>query len=182
MGRSPAGPLMHEHRIIERMLAILTKHLEAAGSTGPVDTAVIDAGIDFLRTYADRCHHGKEEDILFRELAAKEIDHEIADAMAGLIADHIYGRSLVKTLEDATRRYAEDASPARAEVISTVKALLDFYPVHIAKEDKQFFKEAFTYFNEAEQAEMLREYDEFDRALIHEKYVSLVEELEEATP
>lgn len=182
MGRSPAGPLMHEHRIIERMLAVLTKHLEAAGKNGQVDTSVIDAGIDFLRTYADRCHHGKEEDILFRELAAKEIDREIADEMAGLIADHIYGRSLVKALDGANRRYADGESSARAEVITTVKALLEFYPVHIAKEDKHFFRAAFPYFSDAEQEEMLREYDEFDRALIHEKYVSLVEELEQATP
>jgi hemerythrin-like domain-containing protein len=32
----------------------------------------IDTAVDFIRTYADRCHHGKEEDILFRNLAKKK--------------------------------------------------------------------------------------------------------------
>jgi len=37
------------------------------------DTAFIDTAVDFIRTYADRCHHGKEEDIRFRELKKKPI-------------------------------------------------------------------------------------------------------------
>jgi len=62
-GLSPAGPLMFEDRVIERMIAVLDGHLEVIARTGSADSRLIDAAIDFIRTYADRCHHGKEEDI-----------------------------------------------------------------------------------------------------------------------
>ncbi len=84
-GRSPAGPLMAEHRVIERMLAVLEGQLRVMAETGTVDPALIDTATDFIRTYADRCHHGKEEDILFRRLADKPLDSELAGMMAGLV-------------------------------------------------------------------------------------------------
>jgi len=178
-GRSPAGPLMREHRVIERMLAVLARELASAGADGPVNSKVIDAGTHFIREYADRCHHGKEEDILFRELATKDLDSEVAAAMDGLIADHVRGRGLTRTLVAANARYAEGDSAARDEVVATTRALIDFYPVHIAKEDRYFFKASLEYFSDAEKARMLAGFDEFDRDLIHEVYRSLVERLEQ---
>jgi hemerythrin-like domain-containing protein len=179
--RSPAGPLMHEHRIIERMLAILRRELESMGKQEHVDPTLIDTAVDFIRTYADRCHHGKEEDILFRRLAAKDLDTQLAEAMADLIEDHVHGRTLTRQLVEANRRYAGGETTALSEIESAVQALVEFYPVHIEKEDRHFFKPCLEYFTKAEQAEMLRDFDEFDRALIHEKYRGLVEDLERAS-
>ena len=90
-GRSPAGPLMHEHRVIERMLKVLSRQLESMFELQAVDTAAIDTAVDFIRTYADRCHHGKEEDILFRRLADKDLDPQLAGVMADLIDEHVMG-------------------------------------------------------------------------------------------
>ena len=91
-GRSPAGPLMAEHRVIERMLAVLELQLGVIAEEQAVDPTLIDTATDFIRTYADRCHHGKEEDILFRRLADKPLDAELAEVMFGLIEDHVRGR------------------------------------------------------------------------------------------
>jgi len=177
-GRSPAGPLMHEHRIIERMLAVLIREYESMGEHGRVDPALIDIATDFIRTYADRCHHGKEEDILFRRLATKDLDAELAGAMADLIEDHTHARTLTRRLVDANGRYAAGDQTALGEIQSSVRSLLELYPVHIEKEDRRFFKPCLEYFTESEQAEMMEEFDEFDRALIHEKYLGIVEDLE----
>ena len=176
--RSPAGPLIHEHRIIERMVAVLQREQQTAVSRGRVDTVVIDAAVDFIRTYADRCHHGKEEDILFRRLAEKNLDSSLAEAMAGLIADHVYARTLTRELVDANGRYKQGDHDSLLQIESKVRALVEFYPVHIEKEDLHFFRPCLEYLSEAEQAEMLRDFDEFDRALIHRKYQTVVEELE----
>lgn len=181
LGRSPRGPLMHEHRIIERMLVILRRELESVAEKGCVDSALVDTATDFIRTYADRCHHGKEEDILFRRLAAKDLDTPLAEAMADLIEDHVRGRALTHQLVDANRRYAAGDTTTLGEIESAVQALVEFYPVHIEKEDHHFFKPCLEYFTEAEQAEVLRDFDEFDRALIHEKYRNIVEELERSS-
>jgi len=72
----PIGPLMEEHRVIERMIKIMGARLDALKKDGRVEPLFIDTAVDFIRTYADRCHHGKEEDILFRDLAKKKLLEE----------------------------------------------------------------------------------------------------------
>ena len=177
-GQSPAGPLMAEHRVIERMLAVLETQLGAMAETRTVDPTTIDTAVDFIRTYADRCHHGKEEDILFRRLADKPLDGELADVMAGLVEDHVNARSMTRSLVEANTRYRTGDLAAISDIESCVRALVEFYPVHIAKEDRHFFKPCLEYFTDAEKDKMLADFDEFDRSLIHEKYRGIVESLE----
>ena len=177
-GRSPAGPLMAEHRVIERMLAVLERQLSVMAERNRADTGVIDTATDFIRTYADRCHHGKEEDILFRRLADKPLDDQLADVMVGLIQDHVRGRDITRRLVEANNRYRAGDESVLSEIASRVSELVEFYPVHIEKEDRHFFKPCLEYFTDAERADMLDAFDEFDRALIHEKYRGVVERLE----
>lgn len=179
--RSPAGPLMSEHRVIERMLTVLERQLVVIAETRAVDPAVIDAATDFIRTYADRCHHGKEEDILFRRLSDKPLDDQLAHVMTGLIDDHVRGRAMTHDLVEANARYRAGDDSAIGEIESCVRELVAFYPVHIAKEDRAFFKPCFEYFSDDEKQAMLAAFDEFDRGLIHEKYRSIVEGLERST-
>jgi len=65
----PIGPLMREHRLIERMIALMGREIEQINASGKVNTGFLMVAVDFIRTYADRTHHGKEEDILFRSIA-----------------------------------------------------------------------------------------------------------------
>jgi len=179
-GRSPAGPLMAEHRVIERMLVVLDRQLSRISETRSVDPELIDTATDFIRTYADRCHHGKEEDILFRRLADKPLDDKLAAVMSGLISDHVRGRAMTRRLIEANDRYRGGDSSAIDEIVSCVRELVEFYPVHIEKEDRHFFKPCLEYFSDAEQQAMLTDFDEFDRALIHNKYRDIVSALEQA--
>ncbi|MFX1314105.1 MAG: cation-binding protein, partial [Promethearchaeota archaeon] len=64
---------MVEHRLIERMIEILKIELEKLKNINGFHPIFIDNVVDFIRTYADQTHHGKEEDILFRELYKKNI-------------------------------------------------------------------------------------------------------------
>ena len=176
--RSPAGPLIAEHRVIERMLAVLQAQLGVIAETRHVDPGLIDTATDFIRTYADRCHHGKEEDILFRRLADKPLDAELAQAMASLIEDHVRGRSMTRRLIEANGLFRLGDASALDMIEECVRDLVDFYPTHIAKEDRHFFKPCLEYFTDAEKQAMLADFEEFDRALIHEKYRGIVEGLE----
>lgn len=69
----PIGPLMIEHRLIERMVDLLEKEALKIRDTKRLDMIFINAAIDFFRFYADRTHHGKEEDILFTELLKRKL-------------------------------------------------------------------------------------------------------------
>ncbi|MCK9393122.1 MAG: hypothetical protein M0Q01_16315, partial [Syntrophales bacterium] len=88
----PIGPLMWEHRLIEKMLQVVTKEAEEMERTRRVNPVFIDTAVDFIRIYGDRTHHGKEEEILFRELVKKKLTPEHARIMDELIQEHVYAR------------------------------------------------------------------------------------------
>ena len=171
----PVGPLMIEHRLIERMIKMMQANLETISKEGKVDPAFVDTAVDFIRTYADRCHHGKEEDILFRNLAKKNISDEHQRIIQELIEEHKMGRDNVKNLVEAKEKYVEGSKGALKDIIANIEALVKFYPKHIEKEDKHFFLPCMNYFNDAEKDAMLNEMREFDQKMIHEKYAKIVE-------
>ena len=57
-------PLMREHRLIEKMLSFFEGETRRITELKKVDPLFVDTAVDFIRTYADRTHHGKEEDNL----------------------------------------------------------------------------------------------------------------------
>lgn len=146
--------------------------------TARTDPAFIDIYVDFIRTYADRCHHGKEEDILFKDLAKKPLSSEHRNTMEELVAEHVYARGTVKKLVEATEQYVQGKGEALEAIQSLVRDLVTFYPSHIAKEDKHFFVPCMEHFTKKEQESMLQEFWDFDRQMIHWKYRTLVERLE----
>ncbi|MBU2538196.1 MAG: hemerythrin domain-containing protein [Proteobacteria bacterium] len=173
------GPLMIEHRLIERMLNIVRNRLTLAVQNKTIDPLFVDAAVDFIRTYADRTHHGKEEDILFRDLNSKDLSAADRKVMNELIAEHVFGRNTTKSLVEANTRYRNGDAAALGDVARCLKTLIDFYPKHIEKEDKVFFPASRAYFSEDEDQAMLNEFYEFDRKMIHEKYKSVVDRLGE---
>lgn len=176
----PVGPLMIEHRLIERMVGLLKEELRSIEENNEVHTELVDSAVDFFRTYADRCHHGKEEDILFRDLAKKELSPEHKRIMDELKQEHIFGRKIVGKLFSSNERYGKGDRDALEEIIGFLKELVEFYPAHIEKEDKHFFMPCMEYFSKEERDTMLQECWEFDKKLIHEKYRQLVERFEDS--
>ena len=175
----PIGPLMREHRLIERMVHILEKELRHIKKTETVDTNLIMKGVDFFRTYADRTHHGKEEDILFRDLAKKNLTTEHKTIMNNLVEDHRCARKIVGALNDAITRVIKGEKEAIQAIIAHLEKLIALYPQHIYTEDKEFFYPILDYFTTKEQEDMLQEFCEFDRTMIHEKYTALVNDIKQ---
>ncbi len=172
------APLMIEHRLIERMLLIIKGILAKIESKHKVDPVFVDIAVDFIRVYADRTHHGKEEDILFRELNKKALTPEDRQIMKELIEEHVFGRQTTKSIVEANTRYRNGDETALADITANLKTLTEFYPRHIEKEDKVFFPSSRIYFTDEEDQAMLKEFWEFDRKMIHEKYKTLVEGFE----
>jgi hemerythrin-like domain-containing protein len=170
--------LMIEHRLIERMISIIKDTLSQIESTREVDPVFVDIAVDFMRTYADRTHHGKEEDILFRDLSKRAMSAEDQQVMKELIAEHVYGRQTTRALVEANTRYRKGAKSALADIAGKFRTFVEFYPKHIQKEDKVFFPASMAYFTVEEDQSLLAEFREFDRKMIHAKYRSLVEGLE----
>jgi hemerythrin-like domain-containing protein len=171
----PIGPLMWEHRLIEHMVDLLRSEIDRITGRKTVNVILIEQAVDFFRTYADRTHHGKEEEILFRDLAQKKISPEHKKIMDELVREHIHGRELVRKLIEAKDLYVNGHPESLPHIARELRELVDFYPKHIEKEDKHFFFPCLDYLTQSDQDRMLREFRDFDRNMIHEKYRTVVE-------
>ncbi|MFA6448341.1 MAG: hemerythrin domain-containing protein [bacterium] len=173
----PIGPLMIEHRLIEKMIALMKSEAAKIGETKRAGVKLIDTAIDFVRTYADALHHGKEEQILFRDLANKPLSDEHRMIMDELIEEHKKGRANVRELIAARERYMNGDEAALNDIAASLESIAGFYPGHIEKEDKRFFLPIMKYFTKEEQDAMLAEFEMFDQNFIHVKYKIAVDEL-----
>jgi len=171
------GPLMIEHRLIERMIAVIELELTRIRRSGKTDPLLIDTAVDFIRVYADRTHHGKEEEIFFRDVAKKPISETDRRVLDELIEEHIFGRKITEELVEANNRYRNGDEKSLQIIATRLQALVTFYPDHIEKEDKVFFPAATRHLSAEEQQAMLEAFWEFDRKMIHEKYRMDVESL-----
>jgi hemerythrin-like domain-containing protein len=174
----PRGPLMIEHRLIMRMISLMGKEVIKIRKNNVVNQQFINSVVDFIQTYADRTHHGKEEEILFRDLAKKQISDADNRIMNELIQEHIFGRVTTGELVKSADAYQKGDNAALPLIEKRLQKFIDFYPKHIEKEDKVFFPSSMTYFSDSEQQSMLYEFREFDGKMIHERYKSVVETLE----
>ena len=170
----PIGPLMIEHRVIERMIKLIEIEVQSISKNSRPDISFIEDACDFLKTYADKCHHGKEENILFDKLKDKNLSEEHKEILNQLINEHKFARKTTSELITANQKYKEGLKDNLTDIHKHLKTLTGFYPEHIKKEDKVFFIPSMSYFTDKEKDEMLGSFWEFDRNLIHEKYRSLV--------
>ncbi len=177
----PIGPLMHEHRLIERLVALMKKELAAIEKGRAPNHRFIDEAVDFFKYYADKCHHGKEEEILFRELRRKPLSEEEFRILDELVEEHVVGRGMVKALSRANAAAAKgSASVLSAELVKALHDLSGFYPSHIEKEDKHFFHPVMRHFDRAEMNAMLAEFDSIEKRVFHERYAAFVKQHEDA--
>jgi len=169
----PAGPLMIEHRLIERMITVLDHHRKAVEAGSPPDLELLDKAVDFMSNYADRCHHGKEEDLLFSKLRTKPMTPEMVEAMDRLIADHVRSRTLIGQLRELNEQGRGGAADASG-IGRVLAELVSIYPDHIFREDKQFFPQAMRYLDRQESDALIAQFNDFDRKLYHERYSAIV--------
>ncbi|HOO40018.1 MAG TPA: hypothetical protein PK425_05835 [Syntrophales bacterium] len=171
------GPLMWEHRLIEEMLKKVEEEVGNMEKKNRFNPLYIDQVVDFIRTYADRTHHGKEEDILFKALENKPLTPDQRRIMGELTAEHVYSRQTVSRLVEMKERYMDGNQGMLEKIARILLTLVSFYPEHIYKEDKIFFYPVMDYFSEQEQRQVLEAFWEFDRKMIHEKYRNIVDSL-----
>ncbi len=177
---TPIAPLLVEHRLIGRVISLLAKEAKRVESGGPPNPLFIDNVVDFVRVFADRYHHVKEEDILFGEAQKKPLPEELARVVQELTQDHRRQRAVVQELADANAEFARGNKATVPAMIEAMKTFIDFYSHHMEKEDRQFFSPVMAYFNEAEKQAMLEKEIAIDRILIPERFAVMVESMEDS--
>jgi hemerythrin-like domain-containing protein len=179
-GATPVDVLEAEHRVIQKMVAGMSVLEEQIEGGGPVDVALLERIVAFLRTFADRCHHGKEETFLFPALIRRGVPSH-GCPIGGLTMEHQKGRVMVGELADAIRGSAAGEPPARVDLVKSLRALVAFYPNHIWKEDYLLFPLAGKVLTPQDQQELMDEFETVERELgldVHEEFDKVATELE----
>ena len=128
--------LVEEHKLILKFTSFLRKLCCEILEGKEIDYATFMECLDFARKYADKHHHGKEEQILFRVML--ETLGPVADKLIrnGMLVEHDLGRFYLSELEKALQDYKESPSTEKKlDIISNAIGYAALLQRHIAKED-----------------------------------------------
>src|SRR5215475_4834264 len=130
--------LKHEHRVIERVLAVVEGLAEKPGMGSK---EAWEKAVDFIRNFADKCHHLKEEQLLFPAMEEHGIPRD-GGPIGMMLAEHEEGRAYVRSMFDVVEQVAKGNAAAAKSLLSGARAYLDLLREHIRKEDDILFRMA----------------------------------------
>jgi hemerythrin-like domain-containing protein len=172
--------LSDEHRVIERVLAAVEKLTEKPA------LASLDSwkkALDFIRHFADQCHHIKEEKVLFPALEEHGIPSD-GGPVGMMLTEHEEGRSYVRAMAAAIILLEAKNDAATASLFSSARAYIRLLREHIQKEDEILFRMADEVISADEQKKLLAAFAQHEAeemgAGVHEKYLQIAQELESA--
>jgi hemerythrin-like domain-containing protein len=181
--QKPTDILENEHHVIQKVVgtfAVFAEELEAGREVKPETLREI---LEFMRTFADKCHHGKEETHLFPLLERRGVPVR-GCPMGALIGEHQRGRMLVTGLAAATETYAKEGASAMRPVLDNLRSLMDLYPSHIWKEDYLLFPLTNKILSAEEQRELREKFEAVEVAIgadVHHRFEQAAEKLDKET-
>ena len=174
--------LMEEHRVIERVIASLeagAKRLEA-GKPMRIDFFIEAA--EFIKGFADGCHHRKEEGVLFPAMEAAGVPRE-GGPIGVMLAEHEQGRQLTGGMRQAAEKMQAGEASAKAEVCQNALDYADLLRHHILKEDNVLFPLAERVIPQVKKADIAEAFERVEHEEtgegVHEKYLGMAEALEQ---
>jgi hemerythrin-like domain-containing protein len=172
--------LKNEHNGILIMLEVLEKIINQMEHADPYDQQDISNIIDFLKTFADKCHHGKEEDILFPALVLSGMSKENGP-IAVMLNDHAMGRGYIKGMVQGLERLPNSEEDGKKILIDNGKKYIQLLRIHIMKENNILFPMADQRISDEEQEKLFLKYEEMETNVIgagvHEKFHELIHKL-----
>lgn len=169
--------LMKEHKAILRALNVIEKMYRRVGSDEQPDIKDIDEILKFLKVFADKCHHGKEELFLFPALEEAGIRN--LDGPIGIMLDqHKKGREFIRQMEDSVKggKLNKDAFTVAAS------AYVNLLRNHIEKENTILFPISDARLTSLKQKELIEKFEHLENEVIgegvHEKLHVTLERLE----
>jgi len=186
MKMEPTTQLKAEHDSVKlalRILGVMCNRLESGQET---KSKYIDELLQFLRVFADRFHHGKEEDILFRIMQEGTARDEgpIGEVMVCVaIMEHFVGRDYIKDIGEALAKYKSGDHRASARIIESSRNYIELLTQHIDKEDNILYPMADKHLSTEKQRKLAQEFETVNREKfgidMQEEFYELLNNLKE---
>jgi len=169
----PTEQLKEEHAGIKVMLDILGKVCDRLETGEPADPDHLDRILEFLKIFVDKCHHAKEEDLLFPEMERVGIPRE-GGPIGVMLSEHRLGRENVRGMGEAAERYKGGDRAASALFVRNARGYIELLRQHIDKEDNILYPMADARIPEKRQRELLGEFEKVEEERVghgkHEEF------------
>jgi hemerythrin-like domain-containing protein len=176
----PTEDLIHEHKAIGIMLGVMTAIAGNVTKGKEFDVLEIDKVVDFLRTFADKCHHGKEENVLFPALIAAGMPKENGP-VGVMLHEHDLGRGYIKEISDGANSYKSGNMAAIQTMSGAMLKYVTLLQNHIQKENNILFPMADRILSPAKQNEISQQFEKIEEEIVghgvHEQYHELLTQL-----
>jgi hemerythrin-like domain-containing protein len=174
--------LSHEHRVIEQVLNCLERFVAGSPIHPQLEWATAEKILSFLKNFADRCHHHKEEEQLFPMLEARGFS-PTQGPTAVMRSEHDQDRRCMAQMTEAVELGKKGASRAFSLFAQAAGAYLTLLRAHIQKEDHCLFPMAERVLSETDQVQLQHQFDAVEHGPgfegEHETYLELADELAE---
>ena len=178
----PTDLLSSEHRVIEQVLDCLEQIIAEANANGRLDAASARDAISFFRTFADQCHHGKEETHLFPAMEAKGFAND-GGPTGVMRSEHETGRGCIRAMSEAMDAAARGDRAALQRFAEAGEGYIGLLRQHIEKEDHCLFSMANQAFADEDQAALMAEFEKVEAEEMgrgtHEKFLAIAGTLAE---
>lgn len=175
--------MVDEHKNIKRMLLVIRKACLGIMNREEINYSDFEDMIDFVRNYADKTHHGKEEKILFNRMIDEIGGTAEKLVKFGMLVEHDLGRLYMTELEAALEKVKAGDKDARVDVIANAVSYTHLLNRHIDKEDKVVYAFAKRELSEETLDKINSEChafeEETEKAGVQEKYIHILDRLEE---
>jgi hemerythrin-like domain-containing protein len=172
--------LRQEHRVIEKVLDCLVKLADACVADRKLDGRSARQIIDFLETFADECHHFKEENQLFPMMESRGFPRVFFPTTV-LRSEHDLARRFLLVMSSSVEGAAAGNADDVQRFAGHAQAYARMMREHIRKEDQRLFPLANETLSDEDQSALLTGFEEAESkertAGTHEKYVHLADEL-----
>ena len=172
--------LIHEHNAVLVALKILEKVAAAIAAKSEQAPAHLEQLVDFFKGFVDKCHHGKEEDVLFPELERRGVRRE-SGPIGVMLGEHEVGRGHVRALAENLERLRGGDAGAAASIAEHARAYSDMLQAHIYKENNVLFPMADRVVPADVANRLAEQFDVIERDRVgegkHEAYHAMLHEL-----
>jgi len=157
--------LRREHGMAMRMLAVLKKLLESVEDGTEGGTEDLESVLLVLEGYVDRCHHGKEERLVFPEVRkAGEGDMEVM--VDELALDHGKAADLLRRMKEEVPS-GPSFSKLDVEALEPLaRSYIELMREHIRKENARLLPLCEAVFPEEASGSALRRMEALDEELL----------------
>lgn len=179
---NPISELKDEHQAVKLTLAVLAEIASKLSKGQVVELAHLDQIHEFLTTFVDKCHHGKEEDLLFPALEKTGVPRE-GGPIGVMLKEHDLGRGYVKGLRQGVTNLKAGDQKAVASIIGNIKNYSELLTQHIGKEDQILYPMAEKSFSAEQNKVLLEGFAEIEAQRVgagkHEEFHRMLHHLQE---